>query len=134
MSAAYQEIVPVPPAFDGATETFSALKAHMRAAEAMEMTQGELEAHVIEKMGTIAREMLQSHLDLRSGAERVVRVVGDDGIVERQARAHDRRSVPAKTSPQRAPMLDVEATAPRSAPYCVRLLPGDRRRFGLASR
>ena len=91
MSAAYQEIVSAPSAFDRATETFAALKAHMRTAEAMRMTHGELESHVIEKTRTIARDILQGHLDLRTGAERVVHVVGDDGIVRDQSRASSRQ-------------------------------------------
>lgn len=91
MSAAYQEIVPGPSAFDRATEMFAALKTHMRSPGAMQMTHGELESHVIEKTRTIARDMLQGHLDLRSGAERVVHVVGDDGIVRDQTRASSRQ-------------------------------------------
>ena len=91
MSAAYQEIVPTPPAFDRATEMFAALKKHMHAAEAMQMTHGELESHVMEKTRAIAREMLQGHLDLRSGAERPVRVVGEDGVHRDQLRASSRQ-------------------------------------------
>jgi hypothetical protein len=91
MSAAYQEIVSTPSAFDRATETFVALKTHMRAAEAMRMTHGELENHVIEKTRSIARDMLQGHLDLRTGAERLVHVVGHDDVVRSQPRASTRQ-------------------------------------------
>jgi hypothetical protein len=91
MSAAYQDIVPTPSAFDRATETFAALKMHMRAAEAMQMTHGELESHVIEKTRTIARDILQGHLDLRTGAERPVRVIGADGVQRGQRRASSRQ-------------------------------------------
>jgi hypothetical protein len=91
MSAAYQEIVPNLSAFDRATETFVALKAHMRGHEAMTMTHGELETHVIEKTRSLARDMLQGHLDLRTAAERPVRVVGHDGVERSQKRASRRQ-------------------------------------------
>jgi len=91
MSAAYQEIVPTPSAFARATETFVALKAHMHTPEAMTMTHGQLESHVIEKTRSIARDMLQGHLDLRTGAERPVRVVGDDRVHRDQMRASSRQ-------------------------------------------
>ena len=91
MSAAYQDIVQTPSAFDRATETFAALKMHMRTAEALQMTHGELESHVIEKTRTIARDMLQGHLDLRTGAERPVRVVGAEGVERGSKRVSPRQ-------------------------------------------
>ena len=92
MSAAYQEIAPTPSAFDRATETFTALKTHMHTADAMGMTHGELEAHVVEKARTIARDVLQGHLDLRTVAERPVRVVGEDGV-QRDGRRQSSRQL-----------------------------------------
>ena len=91
MSAAYQELDARTTAFDRATETFAALSAHMHGAEAMQMTHGQLESHVIEKTRSIARDMLQGHLQLREGAERAVRVVGADGIERDQRRASSRQ-------------------------------------------
>jgi hypothetical protein len=91
MSAAYQEIAPTPSAFDRATKTFAALQGHMHAPEAMQMTHGELESHVIERTRSIARDMLQGHLDLRTGAERPVRVVGDDDVHRSRTRASSRQ-------------------------------------------
>lgn len=91
MSATYQEIAPTPSAFDRATETFAALKTHMHAPEALQMTHGQLESHVIEKTRSIARDMLQGHLDLRTVAERPVRVVGDDDVHRGQMRASFRQ-------------------------------------------
>jgi len=91
MNAAYQETVPTPSAFDRATETFAALRRHLHAPEAMRMTHGELESHVIEKTRSIARDMLQGHLELRTGAERAVCVVGGDGVQRKQMRASSRQ-------------------------------------------
>lgn len=91
MSAAYQEIGPIASAFDRATTTFLALKEHMATQEAMKMTHGELETHVIERTRSIARDILQGHLDLRTGAERPVRVIGSDGIKRDQMRASSRQ-------------------------------------------
>jgi len=91
MSAAYQEIAPAPSAFDRAMDTFMALKTHMHTADAMRMTHGELEAHVIDRTRTIARDMLQGHLDLRTVAERPVHVVGEDGAERAERRASSRQ-------------------------------------------
>lgn len=91
MSAAYQEIAAAPSAFARAMDTFMALKTHMHTADAMRMTHGELEAHVIDRTRTIARDMLQGHLDLRTVAERPVHVVGEDGVERAERRASSRQ-------------------------------------------
>lgn len=91
MSAAYQEITSSPSAFDRASEKFAALKTHMHGPEAMQMTHGQLESHVIERTRSIARDILQGHLDLRTGAERPVRVVGHDDVHREQMRASFRQ-------------------------------------------
>jgi len=60
----------------------------------MRITHGELEAYVVEKAGEIARDMVQSNLDLRGLAEQRVRVVGSDRVKRSESRPATRKLRP----------------------------------------
>jgi hypothetical protein len=72
-------------------EKFEEMTAHLESRRAMEMTHLELEAYVIAQGRELQRLMVQQHLDLRTAAERRVRVVDEDGLVRREVRSGTRR-------------------------------------------
>lgn len=69
-----------------AREKFDEMTAHLESKHAMSMTHDELEAYVVAEGRELQRRLLQQHLDLRTGAERRVRVVDEAGLVRTEVR------------------------------------------------
>jgi hypothetical protein len=77
--------------FSAARMKFEEMATHLQSAVALGMRHEDLEEYVIREGRELERRMLQEHLDLRAGAERLVKVVGEDGVERRQTRASHRR-------------------------------------------
>jgi hypothetical protein len=74
-----------------AREKFEEMTGYLESKRAMAMTHDELEAYVVAEGRELQRRLLQQHLDLRSAAERRVRVVDDDGLIRTEVRRGTRR-------------------------------------------
>jgi hypothetical protein len=90
MSVAYSQS-PRPASFSDAREQFDAMTRQLESSGAFEMKHEELEAYVIEQGRELQRRLLQEHLELRAGAERVARVVESGGTELRQRRQSGRQ-------------------------------------------
>lgn len=102
MSAAYTRTAEERDGFADAHEQAEVVERHLRSAEAMEATHTVLEAYIQREGREWMRRMMQAHLDLRSGLEQCVEVVGADGMGRTQLRVDTHR-------PLRVLFGDVEA-------------------------
>lgn len=77
--------------FSAAQEKFEQMTAHLQSAAALGLRHEELEDYVTREGRELQRRLLQAHLDLRAGAEKRVRVVGEDEVERKEARPSRRR-------------------------------------------
>jgi hypothetical protein len=80
--------------FAAAREQFGLLLSTLQSEQALQMQHGQLEETIAREGNELLRRLVQGHLDLRSVRElRVEQLVGADGVVRDQCRAHCERQL-----------------------------------------
>jgi hypothetical protein len=81
---------PVADAFVEAREEFHNMERFLRAKEAFNMTESDIERELEKQGRELMRKLLQAHLDIRGPGEAAGPVKGSDGIAREQERLHER--------------------------------------------
>jgi hypothetical protein len=90
LAYAVAPVLPAPDAYTAAHEQFEDLIAHLRSAEAQQMTHSDLEALLEVEGRELLRRLLQAHLDERSPGTVAEPVMGADGRAHTHQRTHTR--------------------------------------------
>lgn len=80
MSATYQQLAPTVDPFSPARELLEDMIHRLSSLDTFSMDHAEVESYVDREGCEVQRRLLQGHLDLRTHAERPVKVVGADGV------------------------------------------------------